>query len=202
MHTHAPGPCHVHVTVSCKEQTNHHQPSKCKVPSRQIVSQGAGMHKCVSAGRPGEPSAVAGSQGSHWQQEFTRQKQLYIEGRGRKAGWFSVCLLSTDRDVQSVEWKQVCSSFCVDVWLRRQSTWIRVSKVAHVGKRKATSHCFTHFLSSSSSSPARFPVLLPGASGSVLWHQCTLNGFGAKVHLCSDVKSACRCRHQVLPDFD
>lgn len=80
-HTHAPGPCHVHVTVSWRETTNY-QPSKCnfhsatKGMSRQTVSAGAGMQERVSAGRAGEPSVVAGSQGSSWQQEFTRQKQL------------------------------------------------------------------------------------------------------------------------------
>lgn len=57
IHTHAPGPCHVHVTVSWKDKRNHHQPSKRKFDSetrgasRQTVLNLTGMHKCVSAGR-------------------------------------------------------------------------------------------------------------------------------------------------------
>lgn len=102
IHTHAPGPCHVHVTVSWKEKRNHHEPSKRKFDSvtrgtsRQTVLNLTGMHKCVSAGRKrsggregGDPSAIPGLWGSDWQQEFTRQKHLYIAGHGGEVCWYS-----------------------------------------------------------------------------------------------------------------
>lgn len=100
IHTHAPGPCHVHVTVSWKDKRNHHQPSKRKFDSvtrgasRQTVLNLTGMRECreEEEGRKrggGDPSAIPGLWGSDWRQEFTRQKQLYIAGHGGEVCWYS-----------------------------------------------------------------------------------------------------------------